>query len=66
MVSGNTGPNACNVLESANVPVYLFGGGTVREAVEGCKAGGLESVAGANVQPASILAGLLHVWLLRE
>ncbi len=50
VVTGNTGPNAYNVLQSANVSVHLFGGGTVREAVEAYKAGGLRSIAGANVQ----------------
>jgi predicted Fe-Mo cluster-binding NifX family protein len=34
VVSGNVGPNAFAVFESAGVPVYLFGGGSVREAVE--------------------------------
>jgi len=50
VVTGNAGPNAFNVFQAANVPVYLFGGGTVREAVEAYKAGKLQSVAGANVQ----------------
>nr|HID14078.1 dinitrogenase iron-molybdenum cofactor biosynthesis protein [Anaerolineae bacterium] len=50
VVTGNMGPNAFNVFQAASVPVYLFGGGTVREAVEAYKSGGLQSVAGANVQ----------------
>ncbi|MFQ6100945.1 MAG: NifB/NifX family molybdenum-iron cluster-binding protein [Anaerolineae bacterium] len=50
VVTGNVGPNAFSVFQSANVPVYLFEGGTVREAVEAYKAGRLQSVAGANVQ----------------
>jgi predicted Fe-Mo cluster-binding NifX family protein len=32
VVTGQVGPNAMNVLQAANVPVYLFSGGTVREA----------------------------------
>ncbi|MBL7064903.1 MAG: NifB/NifX family molybdenum-iron cluster-binding protein [Anaerolineae bacterium] len=50
VVTGNVGPNAFNVFQSANVPIYLFGGGTVRQAVEAYKAGGLQPVSGANVQ----------------
>ena len=50
VVTGNMGPNAFNVFQSAGVPIYLFGGGTVREAVEAYKAGELQSVADANVQ----------------
>ncbi len=47
VVTGNVGPNASQVFESAGVPVYLFGGGTVREAVEAYKAGGLSTAGGA-------------------
>lgn len=50
VVSGNVGPNAFNVLRSAGVPMHLFGGGTVREAVEAFKSGELGSTAGANVR----------------
>ena len=50
VVTGNTGPNAFNVLQSAKVPVYLFGGGTVREAVEAYKAGRLSVAGGASAQ----------------
>jgi predicted Fe-Mo cluster-binding NifX family protein len=41
VVTGNMGPNAFNVLQSAGVPIYLFGGGTVRQAVEAFQAGQL-------------------------
>lgn len=34
VVSGNVGPNAFNVFQAAGVPVFTFGGGTVRQAVE--------------------------------
>lgn len=51
VVSGNVGPNAFGVLQSADVPVYLFNGGTVREAIEAYKAGKL-NVAGNASAPA--------------
>ena len=50
VVTGNLGPNACDVLQSAGVPVYLFGGGTVRQAAEAFKSGRLQSIAGATTQ----------------
>ena len=34
VLTGNVGPNAFNVFQAANVPIYLLTGGTVREAVE--------------------------------
>ena len=43
VVTGNMGPNAFSVFQSAGVPIYLFGGGTVREAAE---ASGLDEVLG--------------------
>jgi predicted Fe-Mo cluster-binding NifX family protein len=50
VVTGNMGPNAFNVFQSAGVPIYLFGGGTVRDAVEAFRSGKLQSIADANVQ----------------
>jgi len=50
VLTGNVGPNAFNVFQAAGVPIYLLGGGTVREAVEAYKSGQLRSVGGANVQ----------------
>jgi predicted Fe-Mo cluster-binding NifX family protein len=47
VVSGNVGPNAFDVLQAAGVPVYLFDGGTVRQAVEAFDAGKLQSIGGA-------------------
>jgi predicted Fe-Mo cluster-binding NifX family protein len=49
VISGNLGPNAFNVFQAAGIPCYLFGGGTVREAVEALKSGKLSSAGGANV-----------------
>ncbi len=63
VVSGSVGPNAFNVFQAAGVPVYLFGGGTVREAVEAYKAGKLQSVAGANVQAGMGTVSYTHLTL---
>jgi predicted Fe-Mo cluster-binding NifX family protein len=49
VVSGNLGPNAYDVLHAAQIPVYTFGGGTVREAVDAFQAGSLSAVSGATV-----------------
>jgi predicted Fe-Mo cluster-binding NifX family protein len=48
VLTGNVGPNAFGVLQSAQVPVYLCDGGTVRQAVEAFKAGQLSAVGGAS------------------
>jgi predicted Fe-Mo cluster-binding NifX family protein len=50
VLTGNTGPNAFNVLQSANVPVYLLSGGTVREAVKAHMAGELPITGAASAQ----------------
>jgi predicted Fe-Mo cluster-binding NifX family protein len=47
LVTGNVGPNAFDVLRSADVPVYLLEDGTVRDAVEAYKEGLLPEVSGA-------------------
>ena len=49
VVTGNAGPNAFGVFQAAGVPVYLFGGGTVREAIEAYKEGTLSPASGASV-----------------
>ncbi|MBN1873405.1 MAG: NifB/NifX family molybdenum-iron cluster-binding protein [Anaerolineae bacterium] len=41
VVAGNVGPNAFNVFQAANIPVYQFNAGTVLQAVEAYKAGQL-------------------------
>jgi predicted Fe-Mo cluster-binding NifX family protein len=48
VVTGNVGPNAFNVLRSASVPIYLFGGGTVRQAVEAYRSGQLPTAGDAS------------------
>jgi len=50
VVSGNIGPNAFGVLQSAKLPVYVFRGGTVREAVEAYKSGELTVSGGASAK----------------
>jgi predicted Fe-Mo cluster-binding NifX family protein len=57
VVTGNVGPNAFNVFQSAGVPIYPFGGGTVREAAEAFRVGELQSIADANVQAGMGMAG---------
>jgi predicted Fe-Mo cluster-binding NifX family protein len=49
-ISGNVGPNAFDVLAAAGVHVYLFGGGTVREAVEAVNAGRLSGAGGPSAR----------------
>ena len=50
VITGRVGPNATNVLQAAGVPVYLFPGGTVRQAVEDFNAGKLGTDSTENVQ----------------
>jgi predicted Fe-Mo cluster-binding NifX family protein len=57
VVTGNVGPNAFNVFQSAGMPIYLFGGGTVREAAEAFRVGELQSIADANVQAGMGMGG---------
>jgi predicted Fe-Mo cluster-binding NifX family protein len=53
VLTGRVGPNALEVLEAAQIPIYLFGGGSVREAVEGFKAGTLELLSGSGGSPSA-------------
>jgi predicted Fe-Mo cluster-binding NifX family protein len=48
VVTGNVGPNAFQVFQSAGVAVHLFGGGTVRQAVEAYQAGELPAAGSAS------------------
>jgi predicted Fe-Mo cluster-binding NifX family protein len=50
VVTGNVGPNALDVFQSAGMPIYLFNDGTVRDAVEAFKAGKLQSFSAPNAQ----------------
>ena len=58
VITGNAGPNAFNVLQPAEVPVYLFGGGTVRQAVEAYKAGQLSATGGASARAHAGMGGM--------
>jgi predicted Fe-Mo cluster-binding NifX family protein len=58
VITGNVGPNAYQVLRSANVPIYRTGEGTVRQAVEAYKAGALQAAQEANAQPHAGMGGL--------
>jgi predicted Fe-Mo cluster-binding NifX family protein len=46
VITGRVGPKAMHVLEAAGLPVYLFGEGTARQAVEAFKAKALERATG--------------------
>ncbi len=50
VLTGNIGPNAVEVLQAAQVPVYLNDEATVLAAVEACVAGQLVAAKGANVE----------------
>jgi predicted Fe-Mo cluster-binding NifX family protein len=49
VVAGNVGPNAFGVFRAGGIPVYLFKGGTVQQAVEAYKGGRLSSASDATV-----------------
>lgn len=44
LISGNFGPKSFNALKTANLKLYSFNGGTVKEAVEEFKRGSLEEL----------------------
>ena len=50
LLTGNVGPNACDVLGAARVDVYEVNGSTVEEAVALFKAGSLRLLEGPTVQ----------------
>ena len=50
VVTGNIGPNALEVFQSAGVPIYRSEDGTVQDAVEAFKAGKLQPIAIPNAQ----------------
>ena len=49
VLSGNMGPNAMAVIQSAGIPFYNAAGMTIREAIAALVAGELESMGGATV-----------------
>jgi predicted Fe-Mo cluster-binding NifX family protein len=57
LLTGNIGPNAANVLQAADVPVYQIFEGTVQQAVEMFRQGRLNPIGGANVPSHSGMRG---------
>jgi len=51
LITGNLGPNAASALSASGIKVYLVPGGTVKEVIEGYKAGSLSEASGATVPP---------------
>ena len=51
LITGNLGPNAASALSASGIRVYLVPGGTVKEVIEGYKAGSLSEASGATVPP---------------
>ena len=50
LITGNIGPKAHSVLQTANIEIYLQASGSVQEALQAYKEGKLEKVDSANVQ----------------
>jgi len=57
VVTGNVGPNAYQVFQSANIPIYLFEGGTVREAAEAFRTGQLTATQAATAREHAGMGG---------
>lgn len=57
LVTGNIGPNAFQVFNAANIPVYLFNGSTVREAVQAFTSGELSETQGPSARSHSGMGG---------
>lgn len=57
VLTGNVGPNAFNVLQSAGVQVLTVAGGTVKEAVEAYKEGRLQGITGPSAGPYAGMGG---------
>ena len=51
LITGNLGPNASSALSASGIKVYLVPGGTVKEVIEGYRAGNLREAIGATVPP---------------
>lgn len=57
VLTGNSGPNAYQVLSAAGIPVITGVSGTVREAVEGYKTGRYQAASQPNVQAHAGMGG---------
>ena len=51
LITGNLGPNAASALSASGIKVYLVPGGTVKDVIEGYRAGSLCEASGATVPP---------------
>jgi predicted Fe-Mo cluster-binding NifX family protein len=51
LITGNLGPNAASALSASGIKTYLVPGGTVKEVIEGYKAGSLREAGGSTVPP---------------
>jgi predicted Fe-Mo cluster-binding NifX family protein len=51
LITGNLGPNAASALSASGIKVYLVPGGTVKDVIEGYRAGSLREASGATVPP---------------
>jgi predicted Fe-Mo cluster-binding NifX family protein len=51
LITGNLGPNAASALSASGIKVYLAPGGTVKDVIEGYRAGSLRGASGATVPP---------------
>jgi len=51
LITGNLGPNAASALSASGIKVYLVPGGTVKDVIEGYRAGSLSEAGGATVPP---------------
>ena len=57
LVTGNVGPNAFQVFSAAQIPVYLYDGSNVRQAVEAFVEGELAEASGPTTRSHSGLGG---------
>jgi len=57
VLTGNVGPNAFNVLQTAGVQVFTVAGGTAKEAVEAHKEGRLQAITGPSAGPYAGMGG---------
>ena len=51
LITGNLGPNAASALSASGIKIYLVPGGTVKDVIEGYRAGSLREASGATVPP---------------
>ena len=57
LVTGNVGPNAFQVFSAAHIPVYLYNGPSVRQAVQAFVSGELTTASGPSARSHSGMGG---------